>query len=212
MVVAGGRMFYIFDEGPTASIMLPSNWMLTARDAFNGTVLWKQPIAKWHPHLYPFKSGPNYLARRLVAVGDRVYATLGLEEPLVALDAATGKTLRTYESTKAAEEVLLSDGVLFVVANSDPFDWRKFKPKSNILGPEKTRVETEFPWEAKPRRGDGVTTRQRRSALAAGEPRGADHACGRRPRGVLLRWRADRVPRSPRRQATVALGADFADE
>ena len=36
------------------------------------------------PHLYPFKSGPAYLARRLVAVGDRVYVTLG-EDPLVKL-------------------------------------------------------------------------------------------------------------------------------
>ena len=40
---------------------------LIARDAFNGTVLWKQPIPSWHNHLWPLKSGPTQLARRLVA-------------------------------------------------------------------------------------------------------------------------------------------------
>jgi outer membrane protein assembly factor BamB len=46
-----------------------------------------------------------------------VYVTLGLDEPLAALDAATGKTVRTYEGTKATEEVILSDGILFALVN-----------------------------------------------------------------------------------------------
>ncbi|MBN1588301.1 MAG: PQQ-binding-like beta-propeller repeat protein, partial [Pirellulales bacterium] len=86
-------------------------------DAFNGTILWKRPIQRWHPHLWPLKSGPAQLSRRLVAVGDRVYVTLNLDGPLVALDAATGETVRTYEGTKAAEEVIYRDGVLYVLAN-----------------------------------------------------------------------------------------------
>ncbi|MCU0874391.1 MAG: hypothetical protein MUE50_18815 [Pirellulaceae bacterium] len=38
MVSAGGRVFYIVDEGLRAEIQLPSKWMLIARDAFNGTI------------------------------------------------------------------------------------------------------------------------------------------------------------------------------
>ena len=44
VVSAGGRLFYIFDEGPRASIEVPSQWSLIARDAFNGTILWKREI------------------------------------------------------------------------------------------------------------------------------------------------------------------------
>ncbi len=117
LVSAGGRIFYIFDEGPTASIELPPQWRLIARDAFNGTILWKRPISKWYTHLWPLKSGPAQLPRRLVAVGDRVYVTLGIDAPLTALDAATGKTIRTYKGTQSTEEVIASDGVLFLLVN-----------------------------------------------------------------------------------------------
>jgi len=68
MVSAGGRLFYIFDEGPHASIMLPPRWKLVARDAFSGVLLWKRPIDRWVPHLWPLKSMPATLPRRLVAV------------------------------------------------------------------------------------------------------------------------------------------------
>jgi len=118
VVSAGGRVFYIFDEASRASILMPPKWSLIARDAFNGTVLWKRPIDTWHPHLQGLKSGPALLPRRLVAVADRVYVTLGLDAPLTALDAATGRTVRTYEATEATREILLSDGVLFLVIDS----------------------------------------------------------------------------------------------
>ncbi len=119
VVSSGGRVFYIFDEGSRASIFLPSKWALIARDAFSGCILWKRPIPKWHVQLWPLKSGPAQLARRLVAAGDTVYATLGLDAPLSALDAATGETIRTYEGTKAAEEIVCSDGVLFLVVRPE---------------------------------------------------------------------------------------------
>jgi outer membrane protein assembly factor BamB len=116
-VSAGGRVFYIIDEGSRASILLPPIWTLEARDAFNGTVLWKRRMGAWQTHLWPLKSGPAELPRRLVAVGDRVYATLALNAPLTALDAATGRTIRTYEGTRATEEVICSDGTLFALVN-----------------------------------------------------------------------------------------------
>ena len=134
VVSAGGRVFYIFDEGSRASILTPSRWRLIARDAFNGTVLWKRDIAPWHEHLWPLKSGPQLMTRRLVAIGDRVYVTLGTDAPLSALDAATGQTIRTYEDTKATEEILCDDGVLFlsVAAGDQPLRSDPKKAYANL--------------------------------------------------------------------------------
>lgn len=126
MVSSGGRIFYIIDEGLRNHIFLPARWTLIARDGFNGTVLWKKPLKDWHPNNWPLKSGPGDLPRRMVAVGDRVYVTLGINEALTALDATTGRTIRTYRGTKATEEVILSDGVLFLVVapNRQPVNYR----------------------------------------------------------------------------------------
>ena len=114
LVSANGRLFHIFDEGSKAAVILPPKWSLTARDAFNGTMLWKRPITTWHSHLWPLKSGPADLPRRLVAVGDRVYVTLGIEAPVSALDAATGETVRVYADTARTQEIVVSGGTLFL--------------------------------------------------------------------------------------------------
>ncbi|MFW6163742.1 MAG: PQQ-binding-like beta-propeller repeat protein [Planctomycetota bacterium] len=114
-VSAAGRLFYIIDEGPIASVKAPARWMLVARDAFNGLALWRKPIGPWEDHLRPFRSGPAELPRRLVAVGDRVYVTLGYGKPVTALDAATGEGVRTYEGSENTHEILCCDGRLFLV-------------------------------------------------------------------------------------------------
>ncbi len=151
LVSTGGRIFYIFDEGPTSSVQLPPKWFLIARDAFNGTILWKRPIPTWHTHLWPFKSGPAQLPRRLVAVGDRVYVTLGLQAPLTALDAATGQTVRTYERSRATEEVLASQGVLFLLVNDSPSERKPYAPVHRNVGEAKKRVAKEWAWDEKQR-------------------------------------------------------------
>jgi len=115
MVSSGGRIFYIIDEGSMASIMFPPHWTLIARDAFNGKILWKRKMGSWFSNFKGLKDGPADAPRRLVASGDTVYATLSLAGPLTALDAVTGKTLRTYRGTDHTEELILSDGVLFVL-------------------------------------------------------------------------------------------------
>ncbi len=115
VVSAGGRIFYIADEGPIASVNLPSKWTLFARDAFNGVLLWQKAIPRWETEHRPFRSGPTDLPRRLVAVGDEVYVTLGYGEPLVALDAATGEIKRTYQNTEGTEEVIVAGGKIFLV-------------------------------------------------------------------------------------------------
>ncbi len=119
MVSSGGRVFYILDEGLRNHIFLPSKWTLIARDGFNGKILWKKSLKDWHPSNWPLKSGPGYLPRRMAATGDRVYVTMGLNEPLTAFDAATGETIKTYEATKTTEEVVCDGGNLYLLVDPD---------------------------------------------------------------------------------------------
>ncbi|MHC4405399.1 MAG: outer membrane protein assembly factor BamB family protein [Planctomycetota bacterium] len=124
VVSAAGRVFYIADEGPIASVALPSKWRLIARDAFSGVLLWKKPIPTWEWRLRPFRSGPAQVHRRLVAIGDVVYTTLGYGAPLTALGAATGEVLATYAGTEGTEEIVYAEGVLYLVVG-DPRDQEK---------------------------------------------------------------------------------------
>jgi outer membrane protein assembly factor BamB len=119
VVTAGGRLFYIFDEGPTGVYRkLPQRSKLIARDAANGVLLWKVPMQKWGPE---FGTGTgnrwqihHTIPRRLVAEGDRVYVTLRfLDSPVSVLDAATGEVRnKALEGTKGTDEMVLSDGIL----------------------------------------------------------------------------------------------------
>ncbi len=128
-VCAGGRLFYIFDEGliGITDERLPGRWSIVCRDAFNGKLLWKRPIkpwgwrewarAKWEGADWTtVRAGrvafPNENQRRLVAEGDRLYATLGFRAPLSILDAATGKVITTVAGTEGANEILASGGVV----------------------------------------------------------------------------------------------------
>ena len=147
MVSAGGRMFYIIDEGPTHSGQMPPDWQLVCRDAFNGVLLWKREIPEWQPHHWPLKSGPNDLPRRLVAVSDRVYVTLGILAPVVQLDARTGKTLRTYKGTEGTEEILFSDGTLFLQMPADP-QVNKYVPDQENCWAEAARARQIGAWRS----------------------------------------------------------------
>ena len=118
VVSAGGRIFYIYDEGPAGAIRLPARWFLAARDAFSGVLLWRRPISSWARHQRGFRSGPVQLPRTLVTDAEHVYAPLGLDAPVTALHAATGETMRTYPGTERAEEIVLHEGVLLVVTGS----------------------------------------------------------------------------------------------
>ena len=130
MVSAGGRLFYICDETLVCTDgTVPSKWFVVARDAFSGVLLWKCPIPKWGSAEFSgtpdtghgvtvgrFTMPPN-VGKRLVAVGDTVYVTLGTTAPVTALDAATGKTKHTYTETANADEILCTDGRLIVSMN-----------------------------------------------------------------------------------------------
>lgn len=130
MVSAQGRLFYFLDEGPIGITdpRFPSRWMLVARDAFNGVLLWKQPLKswgwqQWKPEIADADwrtlrgqrgKFPAEVSRRLVAVGDRVYVTLGFyDAPLSILDAATGRLVKTCEGTDGVREIVVDNGTVF---------------------------------------------------------------------------------------------------
>jgi len=119
LVSANGRLFYILDEGSRASIQLPSHWSLIARDGFNGTILWKRDIPQWASKDFGLKSGPAHLLRRVVAVGDRVYVTLGIDAPTTILDAATGETLATCERSDMTREIVVADDTALLVVGHE---------------------------------------------------------------------------------------------
>jgi outer membrane protein assembly factor BamB len=130
MVSANGRLFYLLDEGPIGITdpRFPARWKLIARDAFNGILLWKRPLEPWGWQAWKaeIRDGdwrtlrgqrgrfPAEVPRRLVAVGDRVYATLGFNDaPLSILDAATGQVLRQCEGTEGTQEIVVDEGTVF---------------------------------------------------------------------------------------------------
>ena len=122
LVTAQGRLFSIVDEGPISLAgphALPDKWSLIARDAFNGVVLWKVPIRRWgwrewKPTWFNTRPGdvPLNIQKRLVAVGDYVYVTLGYQAPVSQLDARTGEILQTYAGTERTGEILDFNGTL----------------------------------------------------------------------------------------------------
>jgi len=125
MVSADGRLFYISDEAPPClDATVPDKWFLTARDAFNGVLLWKLPMGEWGWDQWSAEwkgrfNEPPHLPKRLVAVGRRVYVTLGFNAPLTALDAATGEVVREYPGTENTDEILYRDGLLVLSLNTE---------------------------------------------------------------------------------------------
>ncbi len=127
VVTGGGRIFYLVDEAPAGlpgQHDLPDKWFLVARDAFNGILLWKIPVGDWGWRAWKktwFLRRPGNMPlnvhRRVIAVGDRVYATLGYRAPVSQIDAATGTIIQKYQETEGANEILLHGNTLFLSRN-----------------------------------------------------------------------------------------------
>jgi len=132
MVSSHGRIFSIIDEAPAGiDGSLPDRWFLVARDAFNGILLWKRPMPQWGWQQWSAKwegrfNQPTQLAKRLVAIDDTVYVTLGFNAPLTAIDAATGRIIKTYDGTTGTDEILYHEGRLILSVNKV-----SQKPKDN---------------------------------------------------------------------------------
>lgn len=69
--------------------------------------------ADWHAR----NNQPFQLPKRLVAVAGTVYVTLGYNDPVSALDMATGEVFRTYEGTAGTDEILFYRGLLVLSIN-----------------------------------------------------------------------------------------------
>jgi outer membrane protein assembly factor BamB len=172
LVSAQGRIFYIMDEGSRASIQLPAHWYLIARDAFNGTILWKRQLPSWNTHQWPLKSGPAQVTRRLVAVGDKVFVTLGLDAPLAILDAATGRTIRTCDGTANTEEIIVAPGirvegvppsdrgqdardtaggVAFLLVNEAPSKWPRYRQEFSYVWDNTNHANKDWAWDGQKR-------------------------------------------------------------
>jgi outer membrane protein assembly factor BamB len=156
VVTAGGRIFSIQDEAPTGvhdtplpvnERRFPDKWALVAQDAFNGVSLWKRPIPNWGSRVWeagriPFLAIPKEemwalpptVTRRVVAVGDRVYMTMGYRAPVSELDAATGKTLREFADTATTDEIVVCDGILLARVGTIPDGPRPQPPAAAAKG------------------------------------------------------------------------------
>ncbi len=122
MVSADGRIYTIADFAP-AGLFGPEggsgDWYLSAQDAFNGQYLWSVPIRQWgweywQTNWFMGRPGdmPLNLQKRLVAQGDKVYATLGYRAAVSELDGRTGDILKTYPGTAGTNEIIVKDNLL----------------------------------------------------------------------------------------------------
>ena len=136
---ADGRSFNVMGERRRPNEI---DCVIIARDAFNGLVLWKRVLAT---------SRSRYSPRVVVAVDQRLFAVTndGNRETLVALDAATGNLVKTYELVIAPQSVLYQDGQLIVAAEKQLLSmdaatgdvrWRVTAP-TNALFRFKTRLD-----------------------------------------------------------------------
>ena len=111
LAVTGGRCFTFSDSvieniRGAYSLGQSKDQYVTARDAFNGLLLWRRKIGSvyygglWYMNLAPF-----------VAVGD-IVCTSSEEGGLLVLDAATGKTRRTIDTSYAPGDLLIDRGII----------------------------------------------------------------------------------------------------
>jgi len=147
MVSARGKVFYIIDEGSKDTVLLPPDWNLVARDAFNGIVLWRKKLDHWFNHMWPFKSGPVVVTRRLVVKGDRLFAALEMGGGVSVLDANTGALLHELGGTEGAEEIIVEGERLFVAKRQWLVEADKYNVKTKVTsGGTAARMTRNFSW------------------------------------------------------------------
>lgn len=132
LVSSNGRLFYFIDEGPVG-MTNPGNrvledWKLICRDAYNGAEIWKKPITDWGMQAWnkeksfgdgygPWAINPRMIHKRIVALPDRLLATLGFNAPVSVLNSRSGDPIRTIPGTEFASEIIALDNVAYIVAD-----------------------------------------------------------------------------------------------
>jgi len=113
VVSSRGRLFYMLDETNSSDMRVASSWHLLARDGFSGVLLWRVPLG-----MSSFERRLEQVWRTLVADGEAVYAPYGPEQRLAALDAATGRVIRTYDRTDGYRELIKDGASLLIVTQA----------------------------------------------------------------------------------------------
>ncbi len=111
-VSAGGRLFTVTLEERVGPAGRKLEQVLWCRDAHSGVLLWRRPTASRRPEF----AGNR---RPLVAGGDRLYAVMEDGGPLLALDAASGETITTYEQAVDPDDWMLFNDSLIVRRTPD---------------------------------------------------------------------------------------------
>ncbi|HUW55390.1 MAG TPA: PQQ-binding-like beta-propeller repeat protein, partial [Planctomycetota bacterium] len=134
--LTGANVTELFADGRSFNVMrdLRGQWTrLVARDAYNGLELWQREIQVGAASCNP---------RTILAVGRRVFVVLKRDDPLVALDAATGEVTETYDVGFSPLSVIHHDGHLVIAgekeicsvdADSGKVRWRKKAPGDGIF-------------------------------------------------------------------------------
>jgi len=112
MVSAQGRVFTIEDRAPISLPAMPGKYVLVARDAFNGMELWKHPLSGWENITHHMKGAPPQLNRRVVAVGDMVYATPGGEE-VWQTPVETSWVARTHRTAGSNATIVMRGNIVY---------------------------------------------------------------------------------------------------
>ena len=141
-VTGGGRIFSIVDKASPFNIRFAAKWHITARDAFNGKLLWEKPLSSWVSPTRWFRTGPTDLHYRMVVQGDYLYTTLGLNEPVMKLDAASGNILSTFEGTDKCSQIIITGNTLVTLI--DPWVENAIDPetKYHITGDQTGIIRT----------------------------------------------------------------------
>jgi len=172
-VTSGGRIFCMIDEAPNGFVGLPEQWHVVARDAHNGVLLWRRKMESWGTDAWSYVKAhhasrfnhPIHVRKRLIAKDDRVYTTLGFNSNVVAMDAASGKTVLMYDGTRFADEMVLQEGVLYVAVNDrrqEPYPGTGVRPENpaRLPAPSKKTMHAidaasgKHLWKAGPFRGN----------------------------------------------------------
>jgi outer membrane protein assembly factor BamB len=124
MVSDDGRVYTVEDMATTESGRLPKQYVLLARDAFNGCELWRHPLKDWDKEgCRPVKDIPVQLQRLVLAVDGKVYCTDGYDGPIAVFDGATGDTLSTFKDSENTREIAHADGMIFAI-QGEPYAFR----------------------------------------------------------------------------------------
>ena len=118
LAVANGRCFTLSTSvlenlGPASFSDHALDQYVTARDAFNGSLLWRRKIgATYYGGLFYTNRAP------FAAIGDYVYAATG-EGKLVALNGATGEVRHAFDTTYAPGRLLIDQNVVVAATWKD---------------------------------------------------------------------------------------------